>query len=319
MANTSVIFGPNNTGLVLPKNGLVGVGGAKVAAASNIAFTPAGGLVSTDVQAAIVEAHAGFATVTLAQMLALTGSDGQIVWNSTYHAAFQWVNDRWRPFGTPDPRYGFHVHDEFIGYASASQMGWTATGSSNLGNLGTHSGVWYVEPSTASTRAFINTYVAGMAFGVDDLYLETMIQIPTLATGVQDFCASFGFNDNSAFDANGACTDGAYFTYNRAVNGVKWITNTAQGATTTTTNTTSANIVAGTWYRLTIIVSTSSANVQFYVNGALVATHTTNIPSGAANSTGIMWKVDKTVGSAAVDMYVDYFECYGFFNGARVS
>jgi hypothetical protein len=255
----------------------------------------------------------------LAAMTALTGTDGQIFWNTTYKAMFHWVVDRWRPFGQIDPRYGFHVHDEFIGFNSASQMGWSTLTAANAGNIGTHQGLWYIEPTTAATRAFISAYTADMAFGVDDLYLETMIQIPTLATGAQDFCASFGFSDNSGYDANAACTDGAYFTLNRAVNAAKWITNTASNGTTTTTNTTSANVVAGNWYRLTVVVLQSTGNVLFYVNGVLLATHTTNIPSGAARSTGIVWKMDKTVGNNAADMYVDYFELYGFFNGARVS
>lgn len=55
MANTAVVFGPNGTGLVLPPNGLVGVGGGKVAPGSAIGYTPSGNMVSTNVQAAIDE------------------------------------------------------------------------------------------------------------------------------------------------------------------------------------------------------------------------------------------------------------------------
>jgi hypothetical protein len=260
------------------------------------------------------------ASGTLATMNALTGSAGQIFYNTTYHATFQWQNNRWWPFGNPDPRYGFVLYDEFVTPNGGSSLGWASNSSSAVGlsvvSDTTSQGLYYVEPSTAATRANLYLYTAGLEFGGTDFYIETKLQLAELATVSQDFCATFGFNNNLNYDANGACTNGANMQINRAVNGANWITNTVSGGTATTTNTSTA-IAAATWYRLGILVSKTNSNVTFYVNGTLIATHTTNIPSGTSTPMGIQFKMDKTVGSSAVDMYLDYFSAYGFFTTAR--
>lgn len=269
-----------------------------------------------------IEANTGssfnIVSLTLAQMLASTGVDGLIVYNSTYKQHFRYVNDRWWPFGGIDPRYGYLLEDEFISTGSLSQLDWNASGSGPQGNTGTYKGLFFIEQATASSVAYLMSYTAGMAFGAGDYYMEAMVQIPTLATVGEDFSAMFGANDKLTFDANSACTDGACFILNRAVNTTKWITSTTANGSNTATNTNTA-VVAGTWYRLGILVSQTNANALFYVNGALVATHTTNIPSGASRSTGSGYKVDKTAGSAASDIYTDYYAEYGFFTTARVA
>ena len=257
-------------------------------------------------------------TGTLAQMSALTGSTGNLFYNTTYNSWFTWVNNRWWPYGNPDPRYGYVLTDEFISAAALSQLDWNASSAGALGALGTYKGVFYVEQSSASATAYLMSYTAGTAFGLMDVYAEALVQIPTLATAGEDFACMFGFNDKITFDANCACTDGAYFTLNRAVNTNKWITNTASNTTTTSTNS-NTTVTAGTWYRLGILVSQTNGNVVFSVNGTTIATHTTNIPSGAARSTGVGFKLDKTAGVAASDLYVDYFAEYAFFTTARAS
>lgn len=258
---------------------------------------------------------------SLATMNALTGVPGQLFYNTTYNAYFSWVSNRWWPFGNPDPRYGFEVYDEFLSASGGSQLGWTASSSAGIGlSVGSSSsiqGVYYLEPTTSSTSAYLSTYVSGAQLGVGDLYVEGMIQFPVLATVSQDFCASFGFNNNNSYDANGGCTNGAYITLNRALNGTSWITNTVSGGTTSSTGTASS-VVAATWYRLGVYASANNSNVVFSINGTTIATHTTNIPTGPNNPTGFKFKMDKTNGNAAVDMYVDYFAAYGFFNGKRV-
>lgn len=249
-----------------------------------------------------------------ATMIATSGTfDGQVWWDTTHKAWWQWINDEWDLLHVAQ-RYGFDIKDEFIGFSSSSQIGYSSTNAGNLGNNLARPGVWYVEPSTVSTRGFIQTYSAGMAFGSGDFFLESDIQIPVLSTAAQEFISTFGFNDNSAFDAAGACTDGAFFKLDRVANGVNWITNTTSNGSNTATNT-STPVVAGTWYRLKVEVSTTNSNVKFYVNGTLVATHTLTIPTGAARQSGIQWKIDKTVGNSAVDMYIDYMRCIGFTNG----
>lgn len=252
---------------------------------------------------------------TLATMNATTGSDGKLFYCTTYHATFQWVNDRWWPFGVPDPRWGFWWFDDFDSANNPQSHAWNAVGSGAAGaygNLGTYNGLMYITTTTAATRESYAMYTAGFAFGLGDYYTEALVQISTLATIAEDFCIAFGWNDNTGYDANSACTDGAYFTLNRAVNTTKWITNTSSNGTKTSTNT-NTSVVAGTFYRLGILVSQTNGNVVFSVNGTTVATHTTNIPSGAARSTGLLFKFDKTAGTAESDFIFDYVAAYGFY------
>lgn len=257
---------------------------------------------------------------TIGTMASTTGVNGQSFFNTTYTAWFDWVSSRWWPRANPDPRYGFVLaHEEFTGTDRIGVLDWNTnsgtvtTTSANLLNPG----LYLLRQATASAVANIRSDLAAWQFGTADFFAEAAIIVPTLATVSEDFSFAFGWNDNSAFSANSTCTDGAYFTLNRAVNGANLIANTASNTTTTTTNTSTA-VTAGTEIRLGIFVSTTNSNVTFYANGTLIATHTTNIPTGAGRQTGIAFKLDKTAGSSNSDIYLDYFDGWGFFSTARV-
>jgi hypothetical protein len=249
-------------------------------------------------------------------MNALTGATGQLFFNTTYNHMFRWSTDRWWPVGLPDPRYGFAFQDDFTGATNTSQSSWLAAGTVNItaGNA-TNPGIFTVTQATAASRSIIQLQPNAILFGSADYYFEALVSIPTLATAGEDFIASIGFNDTGAFDGGGACTDGAYFRYNRGVNGVNWQTLTTSNTSATTTNTSTA-IVAATYYRLTIVV-TGSTQVDFYVNGTKIDTIISNIPSGAGRQTGPLLKIDKIAGTGASSLTVDYVSFYAFFGSAR--
>ncbi len=253
------------------------------------------------------------------EMLALTGTDGQIIYNSTYKHPFIYIVNRWVPLGDPDPRYGFIVKDEFLSTSGTFDMNWGNVATVSTGtSLDTASGLCVLRQATAGSRASISQNAAGIMLGTMDVYQEWNVRFPTLATGAEDYCFAVGFNDAGAYDANGAATDGAYFTYNRAVNGANWNIHTAANSVlTNTTNITSA-ILADTFYRLSILVQ-GTTSAKFYVNGTLIGTHTTNLPSGVGRATQFQARVDKTLGSANSDAWIDYFYGYAFYNGARVA
>ncbi len=258
---------------------------------------------------------------TLAQMNAVTGAQGQSWYNTTYNAWFDWIVDRWLPRAMPDPRYGFVLYDEFLGTDRIGQLDWLTAGTAPAIQLSTSNvpGAFSIKQVATTTNSRIQMNTAGLQLGTMDLYLEASISIPTLATAQEDFSAAFGLNDGTAYDANSACTDGAYISINRAVNGAKWITNTTNGTTNTATNTTVADIVAGTQYRLGIMCTTT--NVTFYQNGVLMATHSTNLPYTSSHQTGYCFRVDKVLGAGSIvsAINVDYFMSWGFFNGQRVA
>lgn len=248
-------------------------------------------------------------------MQALAPSSGTQFWNTTYNAWFQYVVNRWVPLGSPDPRYGFYLFDEFIQAGTAQGLNWTVGGTITVFQSDTSTqGVAVVRQATAASRSFLGMATNGTLLSAGwDLYLEASVAIPTLATAGEDFVATFGLNDNTVYSATGVATDGVYFSYNRASNGANWRCVTISNASATITETSTA-IVAGTFYRLKIEI-TGVSSVAFKVNGVTVATHATNIPSGSARATGYLFKMDKVAGTANSDLQTDYFLTYGFFNG----
>ncbi len=67
----------------------------------------------------------------------------------------------------------------------------------------------------------------------------------------------------------------------------------ANGSQTTTDISSGVTVTANNTYRC---VAASGTNIKFYVNKTLKATHTTNLPSGATNSTGPMFGIQNDAG-----------------------
>jgi hypothetical protein len=258
---------------------------------------------------------------SLATMNASIGVPGRFFFNTTYNHMFNWAVNRWIPAGRPDPRYGFYVYDEFLGTDRIGDLDWN-NNSGTLSLITTpsalNSGVLLLRQATAASNANLRMSLAQFLLGSMDLYLEAGVSVPTLATAGEDFSLAFGLHDNASYDANSACTDGVYFTLNRAVNGVNWIANTQSNGVKTSSNSSTA-AVAATFYRLGIWISGSAA-ATFYVNGtAIAAALTTNIPNGAGRETGVQFVINKTAGVGNSDLQIDYFQAYGFYNSARVA
>jgi len=71
-----------------------------------------------------------------------------------------------------------------------------------------------------------------------------------------------------------------FITDSSAAAGVtKLYASNADGTTQTRTDVSASASTTATWYRLKVVFD-SGTNVKFYIDGALVATHTTNMPSG---------------------------------------
>jgi len=253
---------------------------------------------------------------TLTEMNAITGVDGQEFFCTTYNHTFRWINNRWFPVHGIDPRYGFMLQDDFLGTVGAP---WTAAGTVNATAVGgTGPGQWTITQSTASTRSCIIQNAGGIQLGSMDLYIEAVIRTGALATASEDYCLTVGLNDNSAYNANGAPTDGVYFQYNRAVTGDFWGTRTCSNSSVTA-NTSTIAVAASTAYRLGIVIS-AATDAKFFVNGVQTAdTHTANLPTGASRQTCLCLKIDKTAGTGASELFVDHLTVYGFFSSARVS
>ena len=149
-------------------------------------------------------------------------------------------------------------------------------------------------------------------FGGGAWVFETFVNVETLSDVTNRFRFISGFGSSAT---NGAEGNGAFFTYDEGAtqNGTaatpNWQTQTCVGSVRTLT-TTSVAVTAGAWTKLRIEVNAAATSVTFYVNGTLVATHQTNIPTwvSAANPRGFNVKqsIAKTTGLTNRSVFCDY-------------
>ena len=136
---------------------------------------------------------------------------------------------------------------------------------------------------------------------------ETVFYIPTLSAGLQNFVVRLGFIDS----VTGASVDGAWMEIASHTDGQMQCKTSANSVVTTTAS--GVTISAATWYRARIVV-TNDTSVSFYLAadgalGAAVATHTTNIPTGAGREFGAGIQYNKTAGTTARTVSYTYQFC----------
>jgi hypothetical protein len=167
---------------------------------------------------------------------------------------------------------------------------------------------------------------AGTSYGNQSLFigqgkitLETYVTIETLSTSTERFFTFFGY----AIPSNWQSTANAiFFSYDEG--GVQFFGGAAtpnwkcytRGGTTITLTTTSIPVVASQWYKLRIEINNAGNSVTFFIDGVLVATHTTNIPA-TTTAMSIVNVINKTVGITARTMQTDYFMYEEIFTTAR--
>lgn len=204
------------------------------------------------------------------------------------------------------------TYSDFLG---ASQIPWQSltngTGAAlSFNNPGGAANPGVIQASTGTTgtgRAGIGSQnTDAIVFGTYRHYFSTEFAPWTnLSTATERYYLEAGFMDALA----GATTYSAYFSYVDNVNSGQWQCITSDGTGSTTTNT-SVALTASAFQRLEIDVNAAATEVKFYIDGSLVATHTTTIPTGTTNRTGIAVQIRKTVGSTARNSRTDYLLHY---------
>lgn len=113
--------------------------------------------------------------------------------------------------------------------------------------------------------------------GLGELRYTYRFKLATLSDGTNTYVGRCGFIDSISAES----TDAIYFRYTHSVNGGKWEAVTRRNSVETAVDT---GISASTtdWRVFDIIVSADGTSVAFYIDLALVATITTNIPGDAS-------------------------------------
>lgn len=199
---------------------------------------------------------------------------------------------------------------------SLPNMGWTAgnTGTGSTPAVSTYGvdstekaqGVIELPAGTTTTgRSSIFLMNDRLLFGQGTAFeFEARVAIQTASTVAEEYGIHIGFFDNANASAEPA--DCACFRYLRTSN-ANWAAQTRSNTTNESLNATS---VAPTtqFQTLKIIVNAAGSSVTYYIDGALVQTHSAaaNIPTGAGRWTGVGLRILKSAGSTSRSLYVDW-------------
>jgi hypothetical protein len=213
------------------------------------------------------------------------------------------------------------MEDFAAGGTSTASFNNTSTGTgasiSNSGS-GAEGNVWGVLGCSTGTTTtgrgsgrggIVNFSTTGRGY----LIAQIRVGFSALSDGTDTFLYEVGFHD--AFTVSTAPTEGIYFSYDSTAS-ANWIANNTNSSTTTSTTSTTA--VTTGFQTLTVIVNAAWTSMEFFVNGVSIATHTTNIPSGATNlTTGV--RSIKSAGTTARSAFMDYFNFQSVFGTTRGS
>lgn len=179
--------------------------------------------------------------------------------------------------------------------------GGTGSAVSTVACSTTEIGVFRAGVGTTATGygGLRNGYATWLCFGVGRNYIKTRVRLPNLSTADDAYIVRLGWNDHAT---GGAPTDGAYFRYTNSENGGRWTCVCVSNGVESTADSGVA-VVANTWNRLEILVAADASSAVFSIDGAVVATITTNIPSGGARGTMSAFWITKTAGTA--NRYLD--------------
>ena len=218
-----------------------------------------------------------------------------------------------------DRRYGFYLFEDFLG-------GYQGLLSTTLG--GTSSGVVAWAVGTALPTNWIGasrmrtgttttgfTYVGStslMPLGIGIANTETRVQIQALSDATETFYYRAGFIDVS----NAESTDAVSFRYTHSVNVGKLECYTRNNSVETVVDS-GITVAANTDYILRIEINAAGTSAAFYINSALVATITTNIPTGTTRHVGAGQHISKSAGTTDRLVAVDYMLIESIYTSAR--
>lgn len=125
----------------------------------------------------------------------------------------------------------------------------------------------------------------------------------SLSAAGERYALHLGFADN----APSLMVDGVFFRYSDNVNAGKWQC-VARSNNVETVADSGVAVAASTRYLLECEVNDAANSAKYYINGALVATIVTNIPSGAGREISSYNAIEKSIGTTARTFQIDSVE-----------
>lgn len=205
---------------------------------------------------------------------------------------------------------------DWSSYGSGAGAGAYTGATGHIGGSLHVDGEWGMGTGTTSTgtAAFYRAPFTG--FGGGTAYeFEARITNGSLSTSGEEFQLTVGFGD--AFNTAGQPVDGACFIYRRDADGDFWVAVTRSNSTETKTVTAVAPAGYSAMTIFKVEVNAAGTSISYSINGSVVATHTTNIPTGSSRVLGIGMKLEKQNGTTARYAYADWFRLKKTRSAAR--
>lgn len=185
-----------------------------------------------------------------------------------------------------------------------------ASGSKNgiyQPSVAAHPGILQFQCDNAGTYTVQKSATQAIIFGGGIYRFRSIIRIPTVATSGDGFNCYWGFLDSSGASPP---QNGCLFIHDNS-RGI-WARNVSAGSVTEASS--GISIVAGAWYDTVVEINKAANSITYYVNGNLVQTLNTNIPTTTlAYGYHIYRAASVTTGTLrAID--VDFFSFYWNFN-----
>lgn len=189
---------------------------------------------------------------------------------------------------------------DFSTVSSGTGAGVTANSANSNA---THPGTMSSSTGTTTTGRACSCYIEATAiqFGTYAWRSVGCFQIPTLSDGTDTFSVMIGFNDTFTGPSP---VDAIAIRYQHSVNSGKFEAVTSSNSSRTATDT-GVTAAAGTWYSYEINVNAAGSSVEFKINGSVVATNTTNIPTGSSRVAGHGHNIVKSAGTTARTLITD--------------
>jgi hypothetical protein len=184
----------------------------------------------------------------------------------------------------------------YVGVANHPGVLELDTGTNSSGQ----SALWLQNPANSTTVS--PRWVIDSSNSMD---VRWLIYVPTLPTVAQNFSMAAGLSASS--DLNNRIQGGLTHDGSNVV----WRLTTVSGGTPTATTCTGTP-VAATWYEVRLVATTG--NIEMFINGSSVGSHTTNIPTTGMTPFA---NLQKTAGTTARQARVDYVRVAQSFSGGR--
>ena len=187
----------------------------------------------------------------------------------------------------------------------------------------------FIQMSTGSTLTgnagiygSLNNNLNFLAIGGGAIGFITSIRLANLSTSLERYRIVIGFGSTGL---NASDITGIFFTYDEGgiQNGTSASPNWQCITTINSVRTLTVTSVAATtsaWQKFTIDINSAGTSVDFLIDNVIVATHTTNIPTGIAGTNVVTPKIaiGKSIGISGRSLFADYFGYKQTFTTPRI-